>query len=67
MEGGDFVKWVIKDTLDSCQDDLVLFFQFVDKTLEERLRFVVERPFHRVSTRRRFTFYITQGGNGNSP
>ena len=45
----DFVKWVIKDTLYSCQDDLALFFQFVDKTLEERLRFVVERPFHRVS------------------
>jgi asparaginyl-tRNA synthetase len=26
-----------------------LFFKFVDKELEERLRFVVERPFHRVS------------------
>jgi asparaginyl-tRNA synthetase len=45
----DFVKWVIKDVLESCQDDLSLFFQFIDKTLEERLKFVVERPFNRVS------------------
>ena len=45
----DFVKWVIKDTLDSCHDDLAMFFQFVDKTLEERLRVGVERPFHRGS------------------
>ncbi len=44
-----FVKWVIRDVLDSCQSDLELFFNFVDKELEERLRFVVERPFHRVS------------------
>jgi len=44
-----FVKWVIRDVLDTCQSDLELFFKFVDKELEERLRFVVERPFHRVS------------------
>lgn len=45
----DFVKWVIQEVLDTCQADLELFFNFVDKGLKERLRFVVERPFHRVS------------------
>ncbi len=44
-----FVKWVTREVLDTCQSDLELFFNFVDKGLEERLRFVVERPFHRVS------------------
>ena len=44
-----FVKWVTREVLDTCQSDLELFFNFVDKGLEKRLRFVVERPFHRVS------------------
>ncbi|MDE0768991.1 MAG: asparagine--tRNA ligase [Opitutaceae bacterium] len=44
-----FVKWVVKDILDTCKEDLELFFNFVDKGLQERLQFVVERPFHRVS------------------
>ncbi len=45
----EFVKSVIEDVLDTCKDDLELFFNFVDKELEKRLRFVVERPFSRVS------------------
>jgi asparaginyl-tRNA synthetase len=45
----DFVKWVVKDILNTCKEDLALFFNFVDKGLEERLSFVVERPFNRVS------------------
>ena len=44
-----FVKWVTREVLDTCQSDLELFFNFVDKGLEKRLRFVVERPFRRVS------------------
>jgi len=44
-----FVKWVIKEILDTCQSDLELFFNFIDKGLEERLRFVVDRPFSRVT------------------
>ena len=45
----NFVKWVTREVLDTCQSDLELFFNFVDKGLEKRLRFVVERPFRRVS------------------
>jgi asparaginyl-tRNA synthetase len=32
-----------------CAEDLTLFTKFVDKQLQERLKFVVERPFVRVS------------------
>jgi len=44
-----FVKYLIADILDNCGDDLALFGRFVDKTLLERLKFVVETPFHRVA------------------
>ena len=32
-----------------CAEDLALFAKFVDKGLLERLKFVVERPFVRVT------------------
>ena len=68
-----FVKWVTREVLDTCQSDLELFFNFVDKGLEKRLRFVVERPFHRVSyteaidilhaSGRRWEYPVGWGGN----
>ncbi len=45
----EFVKTVIKSVMEECQDDLSLFFNFVDKELEGRLNFVVSRPFQRLS------------------
>ncbi|MFP4283512.1 MAG: asparagine--tRNA ligase [Opitutales bacterium] len=44
-----FVKHLIADILDHCADDMELFTGFVDKGLGERLKFVLERPFQRVS------------------
>jgi len=44
-----FVKHLIADTLEHCEEDLKFFGQFVDKGLHERLRFVLDRPFQRVS------------------
>jgi asparaginyl-tRNA synthetase len=44
----EFVKGLARFTLDSCGEDLGLFAKFVDRGVLERLRFVVERPFHRV-------------------
>ena len=44
-----FVKTVIREVMETCADDLELFFNFVDKGLRERLEFVVSRPFNRVS------------------
>jgi asparaginyl-tRNA synthetase len=45
----EFVKHLIRDVRTHCAEDLELFAKFVDKGLIERLDFVVERPFQRVS------------------
>lgn len=44
-----FIKYLIRDVLEHCEEDLQMFGKFVDKTLLERLKFVVERPFNRIS------------------
>jgi asparaginyl-tRNA synthetase len=44
-----FIKYLIKDILEHCEEDLQMFGKFVDKTLLERLKFVVDRPFNRIS------------------
>jgi asparaginyl-tRNA synthetase len=44
-----FVKYLVADVLENCAEDMELFTNFIDKTLGERLQFVLERPFQRVS------------------
>jgi asparaginyl-tRNA synthetase len=52
--GGDmdlaeaFVKAMARHMLEQCEQDLGLFAKFVDKTVVDRLRLVVGRPFQRV-------------------
>jgi asparaginyl-tRNA synthetase len=43
-----FVKAMARYTLEHCAEDLALFAKFVDRGVNERLKFVVERPFVRV-------------------
>ncbi|MEM9282918.1 MAG: asparagine--tRNA ligase [Verrucomicrobiota bacterium] len=43
------IKYLVGDALESCQDDLAFFDRFVDKGLIERLQFVRDRAFERVS------------------
>jgi len=45
----DFLKYLIKYTLDHCIDDLEFLNKMVDKGLLERLRFILEQPFVRKS------------------
>lgn len=45
----EFVKALARHALEECAEDLALFGKFVDKGLHDRLQFVVERPFQRVS------------------
>jgi len=45
----DFVKYLVKDALENSEGDLDIFARFVDKGLLERLKFVAEKPFQRVS------------------
>lgn len=44
-----FVKYLINDVFQHCEEDMELFQQFVDKGLGDRLRFVIERPFQRIT------------------
>jgi len=45
----ELVKHLVKTALEECPDELEFFNAYVDKGLLERLRFVAERPFARVS------------------
>jgi len=45
----EFIKSLAKYALEHCAEDLAFFAKFVDKGLHQRLKFVVERPFVRVT------------------
>jgi len=45
----EFVKFLIEDTLSKSAEDLAFFNKFVDKGLIDRLRFVLDRPFQRIT------------------
>ncbi len=44
-----FVKFLIRDTLTHNPQDMDLFARFVDKGLMERLNFVLDKPFQRIT------------------
>jgi asparaginyl-tRNA synthetase len=43
------VKFLVREMLEHHEGDLEIFSKFVDKSLRERLEFVAERPFERIS------------------
>jgi asparaginyl-tRNA synthetase len=43
----DFLKYLIRYTLEHCKDDLEFLNKMVDKALLERLKFVLDHPFER--------------------
>jgi len=45
----ELVKYLVRETMENCGEELGLFSKFVDKELLARLEFVVERPFQRIS------------------
>src|SRR5215468_3639356 len=45
----ELVKYLVKDIRERCPAEIGLFAKFVDQELLERLEFVVERPFQRIS------------------
>src|SRR5947209_13136588 len=47
----EIVKYLILDVRQNCPDELGLFAKFVDRELLDRLEFVVERPFQRITYR----------------
>jgi asparaginyl-tRNA synthetase len=44
-----FVRAMARHTLERCAEEVAFFSRFVDKQVSERLQFVVERPFQRIS------------------
>lgn len=44
-----FIKSVLTDVLENCDEDMQLFFNYVDKDLPARLANLIENPFERVS------------------
>jgi len=69
----DFLKYLIKYTLDNCKDDLEFLNNMLDKGLLERLRFVLENPFERktyteaveilMKTDKKFEFPVAWGSD----
>jgi asparaginyl-tRNA synthetase len=45
----EFVKYLVRDALENNEGDLQIFNSFIDKGLIERLEFVANKPFQRVS------------------
>jgi asparaginyl-tRNA synthetase len=45
----ELVKYLVRDIRENCPDEIELFAKFVDKELLDRLEFVVDRPFQRIS------------------
>jgi len=43
------VKFLVREALEHSEGDLAIFEKFVDKTLRQRLEFVAERPFERIT------------------
>ena len=69
----ELVKFLIREVLEHCGEDLQLFARFVDRKLMGRLEFVLERPFQRVpyeeaiailrSSGKKFDFPVAFGVN----
>ncbi len=68
-----FLKAMARHALEHCAEDLAFFGKFVDKEVEQRLEFVVDRPFVRVpyaeaveilrKSGRAFEFPVASGQN----
>ncbi|MCF3651004.1 asparagine--tRNA ligase [Synoicihabitans lomoniglobus] len=63
----EFVKYLIRDVKEHCADDLAIFGKFVDKGLLERLEFVLERPFQRVSYTEAIEILTASGKTWENP
>lgn len=69
----EFVKYLISYTMENCKEDLELFNKFVDKGLFDRLRFVSEKPFQRMTyteavevlekSNKKFDYEVSWGAN----
>jgi asparaginyl-tRNA synthetase len=71
--GEEFIKAMARYALEHCAEDLALFVKFVDKGLNDRLQFLLDRPFVRVpyteaiqilnTSGKKFEFPVSYGQN----
>ena len=45
----DMIKYIFSYTIENCPEEMNFFYQFIDKTLEERLQNVINSDFARIS------------------
>ena len=45
----DMIKYIFSYTIENCSEEMNFFYQFIDKTLEERLQNVINSDFARIS------------------
>ena len=45
----DMIKYIFSYTIENCTEEMNFFYQFIDKTLEERLQNVINSDFARIS------------------
>jgi asparaginyl-tRNA synthetase len=63
----EFVKYLVRDALDNNEGDLDIFARFVDKGLMDRLQFVADKPFQRVSYTEAVKILIASGQKFDYP
>jgi len=59
----DFVKYLIRYALDNCLEDLDFLNNMIDKALLERLKFVVEKEFVRITYTEAVSILTSSGKN----
>ncbi|MBT3393773.1 MAG: asparagine--tRNA ligase [Waddliaceae bacterium] len=45
----EYVRYLIKEVLDKCKEDMIFFDKFISKGILERLQSVVDTPFERIT------------------
>ena len=62
----EFVKYLIRYALDNCIEDLEFLNNMIDKALLERLKFVLENEFVRITYTEAVSILTASGKNGNT-
>ena len=63
----DFVKYIIKYALDNCREDLEFLNNMIDKALLERLKFVVDNEFVRITYTEAVSILTSSGKKWDYP
>lgn len=57
----DFIKYLFRAVLERCPEDMAFFNEFVDKTVIDTLRTIVDTPFERITYTEAVDFLVRSG------